>query len=201
MNGMVEDDTSEQPAWHHGLRRVLLLVAILAALWGLGVATGLHEHISAENIRAVIGQAGIFGVALFVLAFVVGQVTQISGHAFIAASVLVWGWWQGALISILAATVGAIFSFWFSRTVGGDVRGVKRPLLQRVLASLDRAPFRTIVVARLIFMTAPPLAPAFAVSGVRDRDHALGSFVGLVPSVFLSAFGWGFGLQWLGLTP
>lgn len=196
---MNEEGASSQPV-APALRRVALLALILGGLWALGVATGVHEQVSAANIRAWIGDAGYVGIVLFVVAFAAGQVAQISGHAFIAGAVLVWGWWQGALISIVAATIGAVLSFWFARRVGGDVRHLERPLLQRVLASLDRAPLRTILVARLLFMTLPPLAPALALSGVRHRDHALGSLLGFIPSVGVTAYAWGVGLQWFGLA-
>ncbi len=183
----------------HGLRRVLLLVAVLAALWALGVATGFHEFITVDSIQRWAGEAGPVGVALFVGAFVVGQLAQVPGHAFIAAAVLVWGWWLGAFASLAGAFLGALASFWFARKVGGDVRRVRRPLLQRILAKIDAAPIATVVVARVMFMTAPPLAPALALSGLRHREHAVGSLIGLTPSVFFSAYAWGVGLDWFGL--
>lgn len=186
--------TEKRPRWW----RVALLLTIVAAIWLAGWAFGVHEWISVERIREVVASAGVWGFAIFGLLFCIGQLAQISGHPFIAASVLAWGWWEGALASIVAATIGAIISFAMARAIGGDVREARSRLMQRVLARLDDAPIRTITAARLIFMTAPPVATALALSGVRHRDHALATFVGLVPSVFISAYAWGFGLDWFG---
>lgn len=179
--------------------RIALLLSIVVGLWVVGWATGLHERITVEEIRDVITHAGAWGVLLYAGLFCLGQIGQISGHPFIAASVFVWGWWEGALISIGAATLGAIVSFAFARTVGGEVKGTKSPLMRRILGRLDAAPIRTIALARLIFMTAPPLATALGLSGVRHREHALGTLIGLIPSVLVSACAWGVGLDWIGV--
>lgn len=196
----MNDERSATNRSRQQIRRVAVLIAVFVALWAVGLATGAHEYVTVDRIRAWIAEAGLTGVVLFVAMFAVGQVAQVSGHVFIAASVFAWGWWQGGLISVVAATAGAVSSFAFARAVGGDVRSVQSPRLQRVLAHLDRAPFRSIAAARLLFMTAPPLAPAFALSGVRYRDHAVGSFFGLIPSVLLSAYVWGIGFDWLELV-
>ncbi len=187
-----ERPATERSTW----LRVALLIAIVAAVWIGGWASGLHENFSIEQLRRTIQSTGPVGILAFLGLFCIGQVAQISGHPFIAAAVLAFGWWQGAILSVLGGTLGAILSFALARKVGGDVRDVQRPLLQRILATLDRAPKRTITLARVIFMTAPPLATAFALSGVRHRDHAVATLLGLVPSVFPIAYGWGYGLKW-----
>lgn len=179
--------------------RIALLVAIVGSLWVIGWATGLHEVVTVDEIRRHVAEGGAWSILIFTALFCLGQVAQISGHAFIAAAVLVWGWWQGAVVSIAAASLGAIVNFAFSRTVGGDARVVMNERLLRVLARLDAAPIRTMIVARLVFMTAPPLSSALALSGVRHRDHAVATVIGLVPSVLISAYAWGFGLDWFGV--
>lgn len=180
--------------------RVLLLLGIIATFWVVGFATGAHENFSAESIRATVTSAGMLGFAAFFALFCVGQIAHIPGNAFVAAAVFAWGWWEGALVCIAAGTAGACISFLFARTVGGDLRQLRSGLLRRVLASLDRAPLRTMFLARALFMTAPPLATALALTGVRHRDHALATFLGLIPSIFFSAYTWAFGLQFFGLS-
>lgn len=180
--------------------RIGLLLLLISSIWAFGLATGLHENLSAESIRIAVEQAGVAGVLVFIALFTVGQIAHISGHPFIAAAVFAWGWWEGAFVSVVAATVGACLSFFLARTIGGDVRSIEKPWLQKLLASLDDAPMRTIFAARAIFMTAPPLATGLALSGVRHRDHAVATFLGLIPPVFVTSYGWLHGLQWLGVS-
>jgi uncharacterized membrane protein YdjX (TVP38/TMEM64 family) len=179
--------------------RIGLLVVLLVVIWAVGLATGVHEQLDPETWRQTIANAGAGGVFVFVALFCLAQLGQVTGHPLIAAAVFAWGWFPGALLSILAATVAAVLNFGFTRAVGGDVREVRSERLQRVLSRLDAAPIRTIVVARIIFMTAPPLANSLALSGVRHRDHAVGTLLGLVPSVLFTAYVWAFGLEWLGV--
>jgi uncharacterized membrane protein YdjX (TVP38/TMEM64 family) len=197
---MTLEPTSEPPEQPRPRRwRIVLLVAIVAGLWIIGWVSGLHEQVDVEEIRSSVLQAGAGGVVLFFALFAIAQVAQLSGHPFIAAAVLVWGWWQGALIAIGAATIGAVVSFAFARGIGGKAHEPKSALMRRILARLEATPMRAIILARVIFMTTPALATAFALSGVRHRDHALATFIGLVPSVFAAAYLWSLGLDWLGL--
>ena len=176
--------------------RVGLLVALIVTIWGIGWATGLHERVTVDEIRRGVTDAGVWGIAVFALLFTVGQTAQLSGHPFIAASVLIWGFWPGALIAAASAVLAVTVNFTFSRGVGGDVKKVDNERLQRLLNRLDDAPIRTMTVARLFFMTTPLLSTALALSGVRHRDHAVATVVGLTPSVIGASYLWSVGLDW-----
>jgi uncharacterized membrane protein YdjX (TVP38/TMEM64 family) len=159
------------------------------------VASGLHEDFSTARLRETIAVSGSLGVGVFMLLFCAGQIVQIPGNAFIAAAAFAWGWWQGAMVCVVAATVATCVSFAVSRLVGGDLRGTDKPLLQRILAPLEQAPLRTMALARLVFMTAPPLSTGLSLSGVRHRDHALATVLGMTPSIFLMSYVWATGLE------
>ena len=182
----------KRPKWW----RVGLLIAFIVTVWAVGWATGLHEVVTVDGIRRGVADAGVWGIAVFVLLFCVGQVSQLSGHPFIAASVLIWGFWPGAIIAACGAALAVTAHFVFSRGVGGDVSMVENERLQRLLARLDSAPIRTMIVARLILMTTPLLSTALALSGVRHRDHAVATIVGLMPSVVGASFLWSVGFEW-----
>ena len=66
------------------------------------------------------------------LLFCAGQIVQIPGNAFIAAAAFAWGWWEGAMVCVVAATLATCVSFAISRLVGGDLQGGEEDLLTAI---------------------------------------------------------------------
>jgi uncharacterized membrane protein YdjX (TVP38/TMEM64 family) len=180
--------------------RLLLLASIIGGLWAVGYATGLHENLTAERLRALIDAAGVFGILVFCALFVIGQIVQVPGMAFIAASVFAWGWWEGAIISCLAATLAVSANLLLVRKVGGDLRDTKKKYLRAILVRLHQSPRITMVLARMFFITSPPLSVVLGLSGVRHRDHAIASLIGMTPTIFGWAWIVGSGLEKFGLS-
>ena len=164
--------------------RLILLAVLLIGLYAAGRAAGLHEDLSTERVRALMQAAGVWGLALFVLLFAVGELLHIPGLVFLGAAVLAYGPVGGAGAGFLGALVSISVTFAVVRVIGGQpLKLVKRPLLAKMLAKLDAMPIRTVALLRLVFWVGPPLNYALAMSAIRYRDYLIGSALGLVVPV------------------
>jgi uncharacterized membrane protein YdjX (TVP38/TMEM64 family) len=170
--------------------RVALVLALPVVLLVVGHATGLHQRLSVDGVRAAMHAAGVWGGALFVASFCVGELVHVPGLVFVAVSVLAYGPKLGGAAAYLAALVSLSVSFWVVRSIGGrPLTFVRRPFVQRWLAKLGERPVRTIALLRLVFILSPPLNYALALSGVRFRQYLAGSALGLLaPTALAVAF-------------
>ncbi len=166
-----------------------LLAAVLLASLIVGRATGLTEQLTTENLRATLERAGAWGVALFVLAFVVGELIHIPGLVFVAAAVAGYGRVAGGSLSLVAAVISVAATFLIVRAVGGRALSeIRSPLVRRLLRPLDTHPIRTVVVLRTLLFLSPQLNYALALSSVRFRDYLAGSAIGLVGPMLAAVF-------------
>ena len=161
--------------------RAFIVVGILALIFVAALASGVADDVDPERVRAAIVAAGPWGVGLFVVMFVVGELIHIPGMVFVLAGVLTYGRSMGFLVALLGAVASVAFSFWLVRTFGGQaLTHIRFKLLQRMLGKLDARPVQTVFVLRSIFWIAPALNYALAMSRVRFRDYLVGSTLGLV---------------------
>lgn len=170
----------------------MLLAFILATLVILQ-ATGLTENLSREELRRLIEGSGALGVAIYFILFAVGALLYLPPTIFIGAGILAYGPLWGGLIAFVASMIAMFSSFILVRAVGGQVLvEIERPWVKRALGRLDSRPISTVVVLRTVFWVSPPLTYVLAMSGIRFREFAVASTLGMVlPMIFISlAFGW-----------
>ncbi len=166
--------------------RVVVLVTLVATGYALAVHFGVLEQITKDNVRAWMTEAGWQGVALYMLAFVVGNLFQLPSNVFIAAAVLSFGFIPGWAIGFATNTLSVCISFVFVRTVGGRALDtIERPWVRRALSRLDSHPIRTVALLRAVLAGAPWLNYLLSMSNIRLRDYALGSAIGLAPHLFV----------------
>lgn len=173
-----------------GYQRLLAVVLFLALLFAVFELSGLRAHFNLEFLRQQISEHQLGGLAIFVLLFSLGNLIQIPGWIFLAAAVLALGRTLGGLATYVAAIVSCVMTFWFIRFVGGDaLRQLDNQTVARILRHLDARPIRSVLLARILFQTAPPLNYALAMSGVRFRDYLIGTVLGLpLPIVLYCIF-------------
>lgn len=173
-------------------KRFLRIGALLAATGGIFLwlkLSGQLDDLSAERVRALVQEAGPYGILLFVVAFVVGELIHLPGMVFVAAGILAFGRTTGFFVSLTAAVCSVGFSFFLVRALGGKALAeIERPFVKRMLAKLDERPITTVLILRSIFWLAPPLNYALALSSIRSRDYLIGSTLGLVVPVFAATF-------------
>jgi len=173
--------------------RLVGLAVVMALLFAVGHFTGLTEHATPENLRALVESLGVWGAVLFIVIFAVGEFMHIPGMVFILAGLLAYGRVTGAVLGYVGALVSVSFSFFLVRRVGGQALAhVKRARIAKILERLDRHPIATIVVLRLVLFLMPAVNYALAMTRVRFRDFFVGSALGFViPILFIAyAFEW-----------
>ncbi len=172
--------------------RVAVLVAALVGLFVLGRADGLPD---VAELRSRVDDAGRVGWVVFVGGYAVLALLPAPKGAMTALGGLLFGWWVGAALSLLGALVGAVVAFEVGGWLGRDaVDRLVRGRLARLDALLRDHGLGAVLTVRLI-----PVLPytainyGAAVSGVRRRDFALGSAIGMLPgSLSYAALGaWG----------
>lgn len=164
----------------HRHRRILHVVLFLVLLLLVAEVSGLREQFSLELLRQTLLTHPISGLAVFILAFTLGNLIQIPGWLFLVAAVLALGQVWGGLATYVAASTSCVISFLLIRIVGGDaLRQLDNRIVNRILGHLDARPIRSVLLARALFQTLPALNYALAMSGVRFRAYLLGTLLGL----------------------
>lgn len=186
----------EEKQKHFGLR-ILLLVTVLAGIYGIGVYTGLAQQMTKENIQEAMASAGWWGYLIYLVAFCLGNLLHIPGLVFVTASVVVFGCVPGAVMALIGSLIASSMSFFIVRVIGGQaLTAIEKPLIRKMLSRLDHRPISTIAYLRVFFIASPPLNYALALSEVRFRDYFIGSAMGLfIPIAIVSGLlAWGFGV-------
>jgi len=145
-------------------------------------ATGLADSFNAQSVREQVEAAGVWGIALYLVVFAVGEFVHIPGLVFVAAGILAYGRLWGFGVAYLGALVSVSFSFLVVRLVGGRaLRAIDRPFVKRMLDRLQERPVVTVIVLRLFLWLAPTLNYVLALTDLRFRDYLIGSAIGLLP--------------------
>lgn len=160
--------------------RLLCVVLFLLLLLIIFQWSGIRSTFTLSFIREQLSQHVYAGFFIFVLLFSLGNLIQIPGLIFLAAAVLTLGQVVGGIVTFLAAFVSCAITFFMIRYLGGNaLRKVNNRLLLAVLSRLDNHPLQSVVLARMLFQTAPMLNYALGLSGIKTRYYLLGNLLGL----------------------
>lgn len=161
-------------------RQFILVFCFLAILAAGAEISGLREHFSLALLQQQLAHNRVSGLALFVVLFTLGNLTQVPGWIFLASAVLVLGRTTGGIVTYSAAVVSCAVTFLTIRYIGGDaMRQLKSRLAVRLLSRLHGRPILIIAVLRMLFQTLPALNYALALSGVGFRRYMAGTLIGL----------------------
>lgn len=181
-------------------RRLLGVLLFLAVLFAVFEFSGLRAHFNLQFLQQLIVENQLSGLIIFILLFSLGNLIQIPGWIFLAAAVLALGSFVGGLATYMAAIVSCVMTFLVIRLVGGDVlRQLDNNVIKRILRHLDERPIRSVVVARTLFQTAPPLNYTLAMSGIKFREYLAGTLLGLPLPIFIYCVFFDTLEQWLKL--
>lgn len=150
---------------------------------------------SPDELRGRVEDAGISGVLLFLGGYVLLTLVPAPKGLFTAVAGALYGLWAGAALAWLAAMLGAGIAFGVGRLLGRDaIDRLLRGRVARLDDLLTDHGLTAVVAVRLV-----PVLPFTAINyaagltGVRRRDYAAGSALGMIPgSLAYAAFGaWG----------
>ena len=178
----------------------IVVAAILATafLLGTGLLVGRDwvdwgMRLAAEHAASPVGAAAV------VASFVLGSQLLVPVTLMIALTAAATGPWLGFAYAMAGACAAAVVTFTFGRLLGRE--RVRRMAGRRLAAVSSRLGQHGIVATSLIRLV--PIAPfsvvnlAAGVSEISLRDFVLGSAIGLLPGILLTAiFGDRLG-QWL----
>jgi uncharacterized membrane protein YdjX (TVP38/TMEM64 family) len=172
-----------------GYLRIAIAIALAIGLYVVARVTGVLENLDVAAMQRTVNDAGAWGFAVFVALFAVGTLLHVPGMVFVAAGMLIYGKLTGYFACLVGANVAVCASFVMVRAVGGRaLTTIERPFVKRMLARLDKDPLRWLIVLRAICFISPPLNYTLALSSVRFRDYAIGSAIGLAPTMALMTF-------------
>jgi uncharacterized membrane protein YdjX (TVP38/TMEM64 family) len=174
----------------HRYKRLLAVAAFLGLLFVVFQLSGLRDNFSLAYLHQKFLDNEASGLLIFIVLFALGNLIQIPGWIFLAASVLALGPVWGGVATYIAAVISCVFTFWVIRLVGGDaLRQLNGKWATRVLARLDARPITSIVILRILLQTVPALNYALAMSGVKFRSYLIGTLLGLpLPIVLYCVF-------------
>ena len=156
---------------------VLLFVLVLVLVEH---SLGLRDHLNVHYLQEQLHGHLLTAVLLFVLLFAVANMLHLPGWMFLAAAVYAFGRLDGGALTYVAACVSCVSTFVLIRLLGGNMSArLNHRFAVRLLAQLHAHPVRNVVILRTVFQTLPTLNYALALSGMRLRDYALGTVLGL----------------------
>ena len=137
-----------------------------------------------------LASGGPLGLPVAVAAFAILAFIGVPQFVLIAAAVVAFGAVTGFAYSWIGTMVSALVGFYFGRVAGArTLRALSSDGVNRFVALVGRNGFLASLVVRLV-----PSAPfivvnmAAGVTPMRTRDFLLGTGIGIIPKIALTAF-------------
>lgn len=182
----------QQPFAYRHLMKILLLIAgvlILAAVWRW---TPAGEWLNMESALAAgewIRRQPLSPV-LVPVTYILGGMVAFPITLMIIVTVIVFGPWWGLFYALAGSTLSALVVFGTGRLLGRQaVHRFAGSLLNRLSRKLSGSGLIAVITFRVV-----PVAPfsvinlIAGVSGIRLRDFAMGTFIGMLPGVLAIVF-------------
>lgn len=174
------------------IKALLFAAVLLLGLLAISIAwstVGLSELVSPDELREFLATArGHPWAPVLVLAmFMLGALTAFPVNIMILATAAVYGPWWGFLYAALGAFSSAFAVYFVGARVGKEPLGrLFGARWHRLLDGVRRQGILVVVACRVF-----PVGPgtlvnlALGASGIRLRDFAIGTFVGMTPGLLL----------------
>ncbi|MEZ5009926.1 MAG: VTT domain-containing protein [Chitinophagales bacterium] len=171
--------------------KLFLFAAFIIIAFAIKLFTPLGKQMTIENLQLFIEPLGIWGIALFIVAFCLAIIFQLPGVIFIGASIPLFGSVLGPIVAYLGSLAAVIASFYFARSMGGNAMAhIKSERIQRILLRVETKPIKTIILLRLLMWVAPPLNYALAFSKITTQKYIYGSAIGLLIPISVLSIGY-----------
>jgi uncharacterized membrane protein YdjX (TVP38/TMEM64 family) len=159
------------------LAAILLIVLVTVCLR----STGFTAWFDREHVAAIVASAGPFGPLAFVALFVGAVALQVPGLLFVAIAPAFFSLEEAWLLSVLASNLAVVLNFEVVRRLGGQpLAEIESKDLRKLFVHLEERPVRTVLLLRMVTVMFPPVTSALALTGLRARDHFLGSLLGML---------------------
>lgn len=174
------------------IKALLLVATLLMGLLAFSIAwstVGQSEVLTADDIRAFLATARghPWAPALVLATFLLGALVVFPVNILVLATAAVYGPWWGFLYAALGAFSSAFAVYFVGAWAGKEPLGrLFGERWHRLLDGVRRQGILVVVACRVF-----PVGPgtlvnlALGASGIRLRDFAIGTFVGMTPGLLL----------------
>jgi uncharacterized membrane protein YdjX (TVP38/TMEM64 family) len=138
------------------------------------VALAVADPATLPELLAMLGPFAPFGL---LAAFALGSLVAFPGLALVGLAMVGFGS-TGPVLALSGATLYVVTPFVFTRWVGGT-SGPPGRWTRRVLRHVEAHPIAVVAALRLVGHLSAPLSVALCLTGMRFRDYAIGSALGL----------------------
>ncbi len=181
-------------------RLALVLVVLCALVWLY--TSGAYRSFDPAELKTRLLGAGGYGGLLFVVAYSLLQPLGVRSSFFLLCAPLVWEPTTAFALSFAGTVAACVLAFGFARFVARDWVQKRLPRgIRRLDDRLVSRGFRTVLLLRLLFYTAPTLQYGLGVSRVRVWPFLAGTLIGVLPFTVLATL---LGVQlsaWLEANP
>ena len=170
-----------------------ILIAVIAAVWALGLTDRLSWSELARDqasLHAWVTAHPALAPCLFMLIYIASVTLSLPQAALLTmVGGLLFGTLPGGALAAAGATIGAVFLFLIARSAfAGHMSRRGGVALDKLRDELRRNGFSYLLAIRLI-----PIVPfwlinlAAALCGMRLREFALATLIGILPATFITA--------------
>jgi len=140
-----------------------------------------------ENVKAFVECYGVFSPVIYIILFTIVPLTLLPDSILAIAGGMCFGMVGGIIYTMIGASFGGALSFFLAKSLGHKVfnKFIKKDI-SNLENSIKNKGFVLVFVLRLI-----PLFPfdvisyAAGFSGVKFKDFALATILGIIPGVFV----------------
>lgn len=163
-----------------GARAAVLLVVVGAIAWFY--ASGAYQGFDPNRLRVWLQDAGAYGGILFVAAYTCLQPLGVRSIFFLLSAPLVWEPATAFMLSMAGTVAACVLAFGFARFIAHEWVQKRLPTaIRRLDDRLVSRGFRTVLLLRLLFYTAPTLQYGLGVSRVAAWPFLGGTVLGVLP--------------------
>lgn len=159
---------------------------------GLGSVFALLSSMDVNQVVEYIRSFGLWAAASsFCLMILQSVAAPIPAFLITFANAIIFGWWQGAILSWSSAMAGAAICFWLARLLGRDV--VERLASKTALSSVDvffeQYGKHTILICRLLpFVSFDLVSYAAGLTGMSFWGFFLATGIGQLPATLVYSY-------------
>ena len=176
------------PRWRRLFAIIVTGIAVGLAIWFSPLGEYLHPAKVTLWLRSI-GSTWWTPLAFLGL-YIVFSLTFVPVLPLAVAGTLIWGWWWGGLIEVVAATIAALPPYLISRSTASA--WIEAKLRERFGVNYDL--IRVRATSTLFLLRLVPVLPFSAVNylsglaAIRPVPYTIASLVGMIPSIFIFTY-------------
>ncbi len=173
---------------HHPLKKILfaIWVGIFASVVYLYMTSGLSLNELVVKIRAYIENYGVWGPLIYIIGYSFRSLVFFPGSLLAVLSALLFGSLNGFLFTLIGENISANISFIVGRYFGSGIMrflGTKSKLIPSMECKFRESGFMAVLTMRLMFLPFDMVGYLSGVCHIRQREFALGTFLGTIPGL------------------